>query len=146
MPGKTCPCEWLGGWVVGGRISWEYNQLSPQLELELGQSLAIQMRQNSKWQNTNVTKHKKTKRTDCKYDKTQMWQYTKRQNTNMTYHKKTKNKCEKIQSSTTKMWQNAKRQNTNMTKCKRTKYKKTIHKYDKTQMWQFTKRQNTNMT
>ena len=44
------------------------------------------MQQNSKSQNANVTKQKKT---DCKYDKiqttkTQMWQNTKRQDTNMT--------------------------------------------------------------
>ena len=49
------------------------------------QKVKMQMRQNSKRQNTNVTKHKKT---DRKYDKrqkdkTQIRQNTNRQNTNM---------------------------------------------------------------
>ena len=47
------------------------------------------MRQNSKRQNTNVTKHKKTY---CKYD-----QKTKRQNTNVTKYKRTKYKCDNKQ-------------------------------------------------
>ena len=65
----------------------------------------IQIWQNAKGQNTNMTKYKKT---IYKYNKTQMWQYAKRQYSNMTKHEKTKYKCDNWQNDKIQMRQTQK--------------------------------------